>query len=275
MTLGTGARGSLPSNDVVRANWCSGVGAGSSASRRAAREVMPSLGNTWCRWVADRPRRQEQPCADLLVGQAGRGQRRDLPLLRRQRRRARCRPLADGQPGGRSSLPARSAHGAAPSRWKVSSGRGQLDPGIGGGLHPAEPLAVGELDPGAVERPAVGAAHGQRPFERAAASSSGAAIAAAPSTVRACRGEIAATPGLAHGRDVRRGLGLPAGPDGGLGQVQGQPQGVRYVVGQLAGPGDRGRGLVGRLEVTTGERGQRPGLAASRRIAPTRRGPPT
>jgi hypothetical protein len=42
---------------------------------------------------------------------------------------------------------------------------GQVDPCVGGGLHPAEPLAEDELDPGAVERPAVGAGHGERSFE--------------------------------------------------------------------------------------------------------------
>ena len=69
---------------------------------------------------ADGARRQEQPLADLAVGQAGRRQPRDPLLLRGQlaeevRARSACL-----MPDARSSIMVRSSEGAAPSRSNSS-----------------------------------------------------------------------------------------------------------------------------------------------------------
>ena len=70
----------------------------------------------------DRLDREEQPGGGLLVGEAGRGQRRDLQLLRRELvdgvRRTRARSVS---PLARSSLSVRSTQGAQRMRSKRAS----------------------------------------------------------------------------------------------------------------------------------------------------------
>ena len=134
-------------------------------------------------------------------------------------------------PVARSSLPARAAHGAAPSRWKASRAAVSWARALSGGLHPAQPLTEGELDAGVVEWPAVGAGHRERSLEQRGCRIIGGRERGRSLDDQCLPGRDRGDTGLAHGSHVSRGLGMPAGPDGGLSEVQGQPQRVRYMVG--------------------------------------------
>jgi hypothetical protein len=121
-----------------------------------------------------------QPDADLLVGQPGGREPRYLKLLRRQRL---DRPPLANLPGspqfdGRPVRP-----GPRPKPLEGVAGRRQVSTSLGDDVHgvaadmrdvaarsarPPQPLAVEEVGPRQVERPAPGAGDRQRPAERRA-----------------------------------------------------------------------------------------------------------
>ncbi len=89
----------------------------SSASRRAARVLMPSLGKILCRWsptvLGDT--NSFSPICLLVSPEAAR-----LAISRSRGLRVFPFPPVRASPQARSSLPARAVHGAAPSRSNTS-----------------------------------------------------------------------------------------------------------------------------------------------------------
>ena len=90
-------------------------GMSASASRSAAREVMPSLGNTWYRWVETvLGERKRRAAISLFVWPAAASR-----AIWRCCGVSEARPLSALEtvmPVARSSPSARTAHGVAPSR---------------------------------------------------------------------------------------------------------------------------------------------------------------
>ena len=111
------------------------------------------LGEDLVEVAAPGPGRQGRPIRDLLVGHARRRQAGDLEFLGRQRTGAAgARDGIRVCPVARSSRSAGAAQGAAPSFWKAASAawRWILDSLA---ARAGEAFAVGEPDPGHVERP--------------------------------------------------------------------------------------------------------------------------
>jgi hypothetical protein len=98
--------------------------------------------------------------ADLLVGQAGGGQQRDLAFLRRER--VACRPIGAGI--GLPGCPELAGRPAGPwpgaEAFEDLEGSSQMRPRFLPGPGASQPFAVKELYPGQVERKVVNAGEG-------------------------------------------------------------------------------------------------------------------
>src|SRR3954454_3140447 len=108
---------------------------------------------------ADGPVRQEQPLADLLVGETVGGEPADLQLLRSERdrrRRPAGRRARGAQLAGRLVLPRSGAENA-----EAVERSHQVNARFAGGPRPPEVLAVGELDPRVLEGPAIDVLHAE------------------------------------------------------------------------------------------------------------------
>ena len=118
--------------------------AGQRGGQLAARGDA-ELGEDLAQVVLDRPRGQEQPSADLRVGQAVPGQARDEGLLRRQRGEGLVATLAYGLAGG-VQLPARAlSERLHPDRGQHVVGRAQLLARVGAPTFATQPLAVEQV----------------------------------------------------------------------------------------------------------------------------------
>jgi hypothetical protein len=155
---------------------------------------------------------QEQPLTDLLVRQAGRRQLSDFVLLPGQHRGRGVPATARGvqlrRCAGRPGPGAELLEGAV--------GRSQLGSGCGRGVGAAELLAVGEPDPGRIERPLPNARQAEGGLEERGRTivAGGERRAGADHEVQA--GGDSAEGSLAHRGYMDGGLLLPASTHRGL-----------------------------------------------------------
>ena len=122
---------------------------------------MPSLGKIRCRWPPTVRWRQEQPLPDLLIAQAVGGEHRDLVLLRRERNAISFLGAGSGLPGRAELASGPGGPWTGAEAFEGAERGRQVPPCFGGGLAAPQPFAVGELNPGQVKRPAVGAGNGE------------------------------------------------------------------------------------------------------------------
>ena len=164
-------------------------------------------------------------------------------------------------PAARSSFSARSLPGTGTQSPEDVERGAELLARLRGSPGPAQPLAVGELDPGQVERPVCGPGDGQCLREQG----HGLVVRGGDSRRTGHdQGQPRRDAGqadLAHHRDVGSRLRVAAGANRGLHEVEGDPERMRDVRGEDPGRADRGGLLVSALEIALSHRGQRPGVA--------------
>jgi NCS1 family nucleobase:cation symporter-1 len=155
------SRPSTPSHPTPAAGLPHGprhvLSGGPSAKRVAQRGARADaeLGEGPVQMSPDRPVRHRQPRSDLLVAEAGRGQLRDLQLLRGQRPGPVRFLVVPGRCGG-----GELSRGAVGPGGRVQALKGrqrylEVMARPGDLPEPAQPLAVQQVHPGQVERPPV------------------------------------------------------------------------------------------------------------------------
>src|ERR1700722_9904214 len=102
---------------------------------------------------------QVETFADLLVGQARRGERGDLMFLRGESGEPTAVGPDDSQSAGPQFVTGPDRPGPGPERFEGAEGGAEVGAGLGGGPGPAQVLAVRQLNPRQVKRPAVGGGH--------------------------------------------------------------------------------------------------------------------
>jgi hypothetical protein len=112
----------------------------------------------------DRPRGEEEAGGDLLVGGARRREQGDLALLRGEGGQAGA-GFGNGDTGGSQFTVGAGCPGGRSEPVKDFRGARELTASVGGSLDAAQVGAIGELDAGQVEGPAVVAWFGDRLFE--------------------------------------------------------------------------------------------------------------
>ena len=188
--------------------------------------------------------------ADLLVGQAGGGQQRDLAFLRRER--VGCWLIGAGL--GLPGCPELAGRPAGPwsgaEAFEDIEGSSQMRPRFLHGPGASQPFAVEELHPGQVERKVVNAGDRERFLEQPESAAVGRDDRLRPCGQQGQPGRDRGDVSAAHGGDMGGCLGAAAGADGGLDQVPGAPTG-RAGRGRRSTRRANRRGvLVGILEIT-------------------------
>src|SRR6266702_6652750 len=181
----------------------------------------------------DRSWGEEEAGGDLLVGVACRSEQGDLALLGGEGGQAGVGG-GDGDAGGAQFTGRAGRPGGCAEPAEGFRGGGQLAAGVGGALDAAQVGAVGELDAGQVEGPAVVARFGDCPFEGGGVGPwFGDGLAGEDDQAQPWGEPVEAA--VAGGGGVGRGLTAAAGVDGGFDEVEEHPQGVRGVGGEGAG----------------------------------------
>ena len=200
---------------------------------------------------------QVETFADLLVGQAGRGERGDLVFLGGQRGDPVAVGPDGGQPAGPQFVTGPDGPGPGPERFEGAEGGAEVGAGAGGGPGPAQVLAVGQLNPGQVEGPPVSGGNGESLREELAGLVGRSGQRRGRTGQHREPGRDLGQAGLAHDGDVSDRFTLTAGANRRFHQVHRNPQGVGDVGGQDPGRADRDGLGVGLLEVAAAERGHR------------------
>jgi hypothetical protein len=132
--------------------------------------------------------------------------------------------------------------------------RGQVLAGQGSVPRAAQPLAVGKLDPGEVEGPAVGAGGGECLAEQGCGMVVGRGDGGRSTGQQGDPWRDRRDTRVAHGGDVSSGISAAASPHSGLDDVHADPQGERHVGRQYTRRADRAGLVVGRLVITPAQR---------------------
>src|SRR5580704_13221548 len=142
--------------------WPGGVRVGGQDLVKLAAGADGELGEDLGQVVLDRARADEQPGADLRVGQAVAGQPRDLGLLGRQLAGGLDGSLADGGAGGRQLAAGPAGERVDAHRIQHAVGYAQLLAGVSAAALAAQPLAVEQVSAGELRADAGTA----QPFDR-------------------------------------------------------------------------------------------------------------
>ena len=197
----------------------------SRASRSMARDVIPSLGKIWYKCAPTVRWERNSRSADLLVGQAGRGQHGDLQFLGSQYLPVLTVAARPAAAGGTQFFTGAIRPHPGPEAFECGQCAAERASGLCGYPGASQALAVGQLHASQIEGPLARrrAATGLSSKSRTASSSLVAHNAAEPPANRASLGESAAMPAFAHGTYVSGRLSRTVGTDGCLHQIHRHP----------------------------------------------------
>src|SRR5437588_6223815 len=220
----------------------------------------PEFGEDAVQVGSDRAMGQEELLADLLVGEAAGGELSDLAFLGGERPRLEVLRFESGRPRGPQLASRSVGPRLGPEAPERVEGGAEVLPGQRRRPRPPEAFAVGELDPGQVERPPAGSGGGQGLFEEGDVVAVGTGDRGGPRGDERQSGRERRHGGGAHDVAVGDGFRRPVGTDGRLHHVQHRPEGQGDVGREGTRRADGGQLVIGGLAVTPSEGGEPPGV---------------